>query len=407
MKKRLIDIYPPQTKQEILGESETPVLVEEKESPQTWKGMGSLVCFLIFLVAAPLTLHFFFAKASIAIWPEITQLHLKEQLLAQVGYDKMNLEKKIIRARVFEEDKQLTQLFPATGKKFKEEKARGTIRVYNQNSGQSQRLVANTRFISEDGKLFRLQRGVSIPPGFLDVEVEAAAPGQDYNIGPSKFSLPGLAGSALYTKIYGESFGPMAGGKAQEILVVTEEDIQAAKDRLLEMLKAQATQALVTKIPPPYQLLESTLVATVLEDSSLVKPGAELNQFNYTAKVRVAMSGFHAEDAEVLARQLLLGYLAPNEAVNENTLQINFRAAEQGENQGAIPIEVQIEAERYERIDAREFSERVSGVSKTQFRQLMAEYPFLAKVEFSFWPFWISKVPRNLERINLDVRLDS
>ncbi len=402
MKKRLIDIYPPQTKQESFAQEQAVI----EKSKSALRGTGFAIFLLGVIVALPLFLHFFFAKANIVIWPQITELHIKEQIDAQIGYEKMNFEKKIIRARTFEEEKQLMQLFPATGKKFKEEKARGTIRVYNESTGQTQQLVANTRFISEDGKLFRLKRAVSVPQGFLDVEVEAAVPGVEFNIEPSKFSLPGLVGSPLYTKVYGESFQAMSGGEEQEVLVVTEEDIAAAKDQLVATLKAQAIQALLAKVPASYKVLEDTLVSTVLEDNSLVKPGAELNQFNYTSKIRVIMSGFHTEDAQVLARQLLLGYLAPNEAVNENTLQMTFQAVENREENGAMPIEVEIRADQYEKIDTKDFSQRAAGVSQTEFRQLMAEYPFLAKVQFSFWPFWISTVPGDIKRINLDVNLD-
>ena len=112
---------------------------------------AAFAAFLILLFAAPpLLSHFFFAKAQIQVWPQITKLRIEEQITAQVGYDSVNRAKKIIRARAFEEEKELTQLFPSSGKKRKEEKARGAIRVYNENTGKPQTLVANTRFISED-----------------------------------------------------------------------------------------------------------------------------------------------------------------------------------------------------------------------------------------------------------------
>lgn len=402
MKKRLIDIYPPHTREQSFEDEDF-----FEDIQKTTKGKKWGILLLIFLVPALLFFHFFFAKATIVVWPQITKLHMKEYIEAQVGYEKLNLEKKIIRARVFEEEKQLTQLFGATGKKFKEEKAQGTIRVYNESALQTQPLVANTRFVSEDGKVFRLLAAALVPKGFLDVRVQAAAAGSEYNIGPSKFSLPGLAGSAAYTKIYGESFQPMSGGENREILVVTEEDIAAAKDELVEALKTQAVQLLLSKIPPQFQVLQDSLEVTVLKDTSLVKPGAELDQFNYTASIKVRMLGFHKEDAEILAHHLLQTHLGAGQTINRETTRMSFQGSPSSKGTNAIPILVDIQADQYQLINKASLSRRMAGVSQAQMRQVVPEYPFLAKIQFSLWPFWISKIPKDADRIRLDVRLDS
>ncbi len=401
MKKRLIDIYPPQTNQTAFVKEE--VLLEDRQKVS--KGTLVAIFLIVLFVVPPLSLHLFFARATILVWPQITKLHLEEHITAQVGYDKLNLEKKIVRARVFEEEKELMQFFPASGKKFKEEKARGTIRVYNESSMQPQPLLANTRFVSEDGKLFKLKAAASIPKGFLDVQIEAAVPGEEYNIGPSKFSLPGLVGSSSYTKIYGESLQAMIGGQQREVPVVTEEDIASAKDLIVETLKTEAVKSLLTKVPPPYQVLQDSLAVTVIENNSLVKPGAELNQFNYTARIRVAMSGFHKEDADVLAKHLLYSYLEPNQIVNANTLQMSYKTFK-GAQEGGISLLVDLKADQYEKIDTKTLSAKMAGISKAQFRELISQYPFLAKTQFSLWPFWVSSIPKDSKRIHIDVNLN-
>ena len=406
MKKRLIDIYPPHSR------NTSPFQEEPSVSDNGGSKRAALAVFLILLFATPpVFLHFFFAKAQIEVWPHITKLRMEEHIVAQVGYDNVNLEKKIIRARVFEEEKELTQLFPSSGKKFKEEKAHGIIRVYNENSGKPQTLVGNTRFISEDGKLYRLHTTAVIPVGFLDVQVLAAEAGPEFNIGPSNFSLPGLVGSALYTKIYGKSLEAMSGGSKKEVAVVTQEDIAAAKDQLVETLKIQATKSLLLKIPSQFHVLEHSLDSTVLEDNSLVKPGAELDQFNYTSKVKVAISGFHKEDADLLSRQTLEKYLEPNQAINEQTLRLSYKTAEgetgSSNGKGLIPITSHIEVDQYERVEKARLLERMAGATVEEFRQIMKEYPFVAKAQFSLWPFWSKRIPQDSKRVHIDVHLTS
>lgn len=406
MKKRLIDIYPPRSKETIPAKEETVVKAEFGSRSLADSG-ARLVLFVVLLFAIPpVFLHFFMTSAAIEVWPQITKLRMEEQILAQVGYDKVNVEKKIIRARVFEEEKEITQLFAASGKKFKEEKARGTIRVYNENSTRPQPLVAKTRFISEDGKLFRLETAVSIPGGqFLDVRVVAPEPGTEYNIGPSNFSLPGFVGSALYTKIYGESFAPMTGGAKKEVTVVTEEDIAAAKDQLGEILEIEATKSLLAKIPPQFHVLEDSLRSTITQDNSLIKPGAELNQFNYTAKIKVSMTGFHEDDADILAKQLLSSYLKANQTVSEDTLRVTSEVSQGAGQAGLIPITLHIVGDQYEKVDRAALTRRVGGASDSEFHQLLKEYPFLAKAQFSLWPFWVSRIPKDPEKVSIDVNL--
>ena len=420
MKKRVIDIYPPHSVREALRDEEQLSNEERKTSARpklSASGTAALMIFIVlFSVVSISFLHFFFARATVQVWPQITKLRSTEYIVAQVGYDTLNLERKIIRARVFEEEAAQTMLFPASGKKFKEESARGIIRVYNENSTQPQALVAGTRFISEDGKIFLLEKAVSIPggkmegrklvSGSLDVSVKATAPGEDYNIGPSKFSLPGLVGSPLYTKIHGESLQPMIGGALREVAVVQEKDITAAREQLVESLKAQAMKSLLTKIPPQFQILPDSLLATVVEDNSLVKPEAELEQFTYTAKIRVAMHGFHKDDADILAKHLLSAHLAASQTINEKTLRIDYQMSKDAADTGVVPITVHISADQYEKVDSLIVARRLKGLSINQLQQLMGEFPFLARAQLSLWPFWISRVPQDREKVNLEVLLE-
>ena len=420
MRKRIIDIFPPSSRRAVSQEREAVTEFEgatvtnpEQKGSRTAKAVFASV--LIFVV--PLFLvHVFFARATIQVWPQITKLHVEEFLIAQVGFDKVNLEKKIVRARIFEEEVQQTLLFSSTGTKLKETKARGIIRIYNKNSTEPQDLVIDTRFISEDGKLFRLTSAVSIPggqmdgrkliPGILDVQVVAAQPGSEYNIEASKFSLPGLVGSAAYTKIFGESLSAMTGGAYRKVAIVTEEDIVKAADQLVEALKIQAVKSLLAKIPPEFQVLQDSLTSTNVEDNSLVKSGVELDQFNYTGKVTVSMVGFDKADADLIVQHFLSDYISADQGINQETLRVTYKASREDRGKGVIRIVVQVEADRYEKVDRATLMYLMQDVTDSQFPQLMREYPFLAKAQFSLWPFWISRIPKDEGRISLEILLE-
>lgn len=417
MKRRLIDINPPFNRQEPPAQDAS--ISGDRGSREKSRRIGTALAFALaaLFVCPALFAHLFFARATIQVWPQITQLRMQERIGAQLGYEGMDLEKKIIGARMIEHEMEQTLRFPASGKTFKEEGARGIIRVYNEYSTQPQTLVANTRFVSEDGKVFRSQATVSVPgghmegrrmvPGVLDVEVTASEPGEEYNIDPSKFSLPGLVGTPLYTKIYGESLGPMSGGAAREVSVVTEDDIASARATLTETLKAQAIENLLASVSFPWQVLSDSLEATVAKEDALVKPGAELDQFVYGAKVRATAVAFHKEKADALTQHLLASYLGPNQAIDENTVSFEYSLSSFSREAAFIPLDVEAAAHQYEKLDARALVSRMRGSSVSELGKLMQEYPFLAKASASLWPFWMSAMPKDAKRITVELLVGS
>ncbi len=128
--------------------------------------------------------------------------------------------------------------FTPTGTEEKQVNATGTVTLVNE-TGKNQPLVATTRLLSPEGKLFRLKDGVTVPAqGEVEASVYADMAGGDYEIGPSKFTIPGLW-EPLQERIYGVSAVSMAGGLLQ-VGVVSADDIQKAKDEIRATLIEEA-----------------------------------------------------------------------------------------------------------------------------------------------------------------------
>ena len=412
MQKKLIDIRYPK---EIDDESIEDTL--EGRSNSSSGGISFFTPKKIFLVVLPIlvvpvmVLHFFFAQAEVTVWPHVTELHIEEQIIAQVDQDRVSIEGKIIPARLFEQEKEATKSFAATGKDEREEKAKGVIRVFNDNSADAQTLVVGTRFISEDGKLFRSVERVSIPgitngnPGFLDVQVVAAESGLDYNIGPSNFSLPGLAGSALYTKVYGKSSEAMKGGAVGEVSVVTEGDIISAKEQLLNELEIEAKKTLFSRIPANFMIMEDSVETEVLSDNSLVQAGAALDEFTYTANIKIQVLAFAKDDGDLLSRNIFNSYLDPSEVVRDGTFQVAYTVEASNAETGRMVLGADISAQQYAQVDLTSIKSRLRGASQGEIGGILSEFPTLKKLEFSLWPFWVQNLPKTPDGLTMEISL--
>lgn len=94
-------------------------------------------------------------------------------------------------------------------------KATGKIMIYNEFSTAEQKLIINTRFESPDGRIYKLAQSITVPgkkiinqqeiPGQIEAVVIAEEEGSQYNIDPTKFTIPAFKGGPKYEYFYGIS----------------------------------------------------------------------------------------------------------------------------------------------------------------------------------------------------------
>lgn len=232
MAEKFYEIFPPEFQKE--ESFEKIPLYQEKKLKKPSIFFLKLFFLVFFLISAGVFLSLRFSSLDLELYPEVETVVKKEEVSAVVGASEINFLDKIIPGHLFEEEKEIWQEFPASGRQLREEKAKGKIRVFNK-SKKALSLIKETRFLSENDKTFISPKPIFIPANsYRDVEVVAIEAGEGYNIGPSNFSVPGLRGSDCYFTTSGKSFEPMKGGFKEEIKKVTEEDLEKAKKSLRE-----------------------------------------------------------------------------------------------------------------------------------------------------------------------------
>ncbi len=419
--KKIIDIFPPKTpffeENETTASSDPFVAARafEKKNKKWVKIFGSV---FVFLIITAFSLHFIFSKAEIIIWPETERLNFKKEV--RVVEEEISvpspLKEKIIPAKILEREDTFSQEFSSTGRVLKEGRAKGFIRVYNNHSTSPQVLVANTRFVSGDGKLFRSIKRERIPgqkwergrlvAGFIDIEVIAAEAGQEYNIGPSNFSIPGLAGTPLFFALHGQSFQPMEGGFRKKVAQVTSQDLKEAENILTEKSKQKSKESLKLEIPSGLSLLNQAISQEIISSSFSKKAGQEAESFTSEVKIKTKGLAFQKAELEKFIQKHIEENLPADKLFLKESLNFNSTLKSVNFVENEMILSLEVGGKIFPVIDKNFIKKESIGKSIQDMKLFLKEQPEINKIEIKTFPFWLQRIPADFERIKISLKFD-
>jgi len=424
--RRVVDIYIPKKKEE--KPVSTPKEEErvEREKPKihfsvpSLKGKGIKIGSAFLLLAVFIFLFFYLPKAKISIWPETESVDLSFTVTVDEEANEANLTDKVIPGEILEVEKSVSEDFTATGKATKEGKAEGIITVYNEYSIQPQVFIATTRFISAEGKLFRTPTKVVVPggkqeggklvAGQIDIKVIADEVGPEYNIGPSTFSIPGFAGTDRYTKFYAKSFQTMTGGFLSGASLVTKDDLEEAETSLTKKAKEAAEASLLANLQSEarsaFAFLDSAIQTEVTDNFTLATVGQETNNFNYQSKAVSKTMVFREIDLENFVKEYILSKDSEGKEVWLESLRIDYTPETINLTSGKMVLSLNVTAKTYQGVDISRLKEVVSGKSLTAGKIFLENQAGITKAEVELWPFWAKRAPRDLEKIEIGLKID-
>jgi hypothetical protein len=412
MNRKIIDIFPPKklnNKEEIKTIRRTEIFSYKQNSFLSKKENQIYIFLFLILVGIFSYLYFVLPVAEIEIWPKTEELNLRTELKLEKNINEADFAAKIIPARALVVEEVVNQEFEATEKFLKESRAEGIIRLYNDYSTATQTLIARTRFISADRKQFRTPVQVVIPgrrqetgrwvPGTVDIKVIADQPGEEFNISPTFFSIPGFLGLARFHKIYARSYQPMTGGMIEEVMRVSTEDLKRAENTLEPVIKNKCLTSLRNKIIPGYDFLEEEIKIEILEKTADVEIGAEVKKFNFQKKASCQSLIIRTADIENFAKNFILTQLSENKIIVPESLKIDKSIRREN-------IDLNLIFNIYSMIDKSFLQKELIGKSLNEAQFFLEELSQINKVNLVLWPFWVRSVPEELERIKIELKFE-
>lgn len=300
--------------------------------------------------------------------------------------------------------------------------AKGTVRIIN-NYSRSQTLVKTTRLLTADNKLYRIDKTITVPAkSEMSVGVYADQPGQEYAIGPTKFSIPGLW-IEIQKYIYAQSDAafvavpsaapapqptttlpkpttPVTSGK-----VVTDQMITDAEATLKEAVTEGAKKSLLSEITDP-KFTEVVYVVRELErPKTNVTVGQSTDKFMAQVKLEVTAIFYTKEDMFALLRMKLKEKIPEGrEFLPLDPSQITFEAVSANATAETATLHVKAEgAYRLTSSSAALQKDMVAGKSKDEAIRLLKAVDGVDDVTITFTPRWFSKVPALKDHIDITV----
>jgi len=355
------------------------------------------------------------SKLVVTVYPVLESIVITEEIEASTARGQIDLDNKIVPAEIFETEQEKWSTFLSSGSDTEGAKAEGIIIVHNNhNPPRAVTLVENTRFLSaKEGKTFRVVSKVSIPPATLqggkivpstaDAKVIAQEGGDSYNIGPSQFSVPGLAGSALYYSVWGESEISMAGGFSSTVKRVSKDDLEKAEKVLREGLEETIGSALDQEAPEGVSVESGSVLLEDFEASCFQEEGEKVAEFNCYGKAKASGLGIKDDDLQEMGLQFINNSISSSQQLVRDSLEVSVTAKSALTEAGSMIFDFDIKGSLYKIINEDMLVSAIADKDKDSIKNIVGrEYPQIKTLELNFWPFWVKKSPKNLDKIKVE-----
>jgi len=303
----------------------------------------------------------------------------------------------------------------ATGKEVVSTQAEGSIIIYNNHQNQTVRLVTNTRFEAPGGLIFRIKDSVVIPgyslneagekvPGSVSAEVFADETGLNYNIEPTRLTIPGFAGEPEFDNLYAESTQTFAGGFEGERFIIPDTELQLARQALHTELRNALLERIDTEKPADFITFSDAVTFTY---TSLPSLAYDDNLATIKERVYLRIPLFAANDfAAFIASATVPNFEAAAVRITDpNILKFSYTstttAVSNISEQDSIEFKIEGRPQIVWEYDEENLKTDLLDKNRTALTSVLGAYPAIDKAEATIRPFWSNGFPADISKIEI------
>lgn len=307
----------------------------------------------------------------------------------------------------------------ATEKSTVAERASGRIIITNLYSSRPQKLVANTRFETPGGKIYRIKEEAIVPgyvltsgkitAGELEVTIYADRPGPEYNGEIKTLTIPGFKSDQRYDKITARGETPFVGGFTGERLLVAPEAKLTGEKELIARLTKELENEAAASLPEGF-IFYRAAGGEFLKFQSQIENNDSASQLTLKLDGELTVLIFSKRELSRRLAALHLPDYDKAEVEIENLDALQFSLLDQ-ENLDAANIKEIKElsfrlsgaAQLVWQFDVTTLTSALAGIKKSDYERVFIKYPGIAKAEVTIQPPWLTRFPSDPAKIKVQI----
>lgn len=323
--------------------------------------------------------------------------------------DTFNTGANTLPGRFIEVTRENVATFDATGSENTGAKAEGKITVLNYTRG-IQGLLANTRFQASNGLVFRLKADTLIPgsngsnPGRAIADAISDEGGAKYNVAaPLKMTVPGL-GPAGESLVVGEVNGTFIGGTDSVVKVVSQQDIDRAKEEAAKNVFASAETELREQLKRGEELEGNFIQNDVIDALPSVSAGSKKDQFEVRVQSRSWTLVVPANSLREAINNAAQNEAPEGRAISAQTIEkATIEPTEGNFLTRRINLVVTLDGRVGPKIDDKQVVQNVANQPKRVAEDVLKAIPDVTSASLEMWPGFMPRTPLLLNHIKLRV----
>jgi len=354
---------------------------------------------ILTVIAIFVVLHFALAKVTIKIYSHLEDKQLNGIMEVQ-SENTDNISQDSILGKVITVENELTIKIPSSQSSIESDKAGNYVTIYNNHSSK-QALVATTRLLTPDNKLFRIRDGVTVPPNSsIKVWAEADQSGEEYITEATTFIIPGLW-EGLQDKIYAETAEGMKLISIPTYLTI-QENLDQANEEMYQRAMVQAMSSINEQLNKNLWVDEKRLNLT-FETIEVTPLNIEAEELILTQKIIANGLIISEDDLLNKAKAKFTKELGNEESLKEfddETFIFNILEIYPEKNEAILEIKIDATINSNENLWDIDKNNLI-GLTEFDIQEYLKQYN-IDNAEIKFFPFWVEKAPKLKDHIIIE-----
>lgn len=365
--------------------------------------VGLIVLFFIFNTILP--------KAKIVIKSDSISVNTDVPFTANTAFTSFDADAGKVPATKKDVSKTDSTKVPATGQKNIGDKATGTVTLKNCAKVDGAFTIPAGTVVTTGASSFSVNETTLLPSSTFSgtntcttvgktVNVTSTAAGDQYNIsGGRTFAVSGVA------SITGIDSSAMSGGTNKLVSVVSDQDVETAKQKISDKSKDSATTDLKQQFSnDDLFLIPESITSSAANVTATPKVGEEASEVTVSSTTVYTGLGVKESYLNTLVENSAKKQIdTTKQSISDNGLSKAIFRLEDKKSATDQRFRVQSTVSTGTQIDQEALKKEIAGKKKGDVQDLIGKLPGVKDVTVSYSPFWVYKTPSNPSKITITV----